>query len=82
MAKVAERAGLSRSNIAIWVVYWGEAPSRKTYLEICAVHDLEWDSALENIFIDPVLIFQNRQIRIPALSGNNTPPACTLLHLC
>lgn len=37
------------SKIAIWVAYWGEAPSRKTYLEICAAHDLEWDNALENI---------------------------------
>ena len=36
-------------KIAIWVAYWGEAPSRKTYLEICAAHDLEWDNALENI---------------------------------
>jgi TetR/AcrR family transcriptional repressor of bet genes len=31
------------------MAYWGEAPSRKTYLEICAVHDREWDKAIENI---------------------------------
>jgi TetR/AcrR family transcriptional repressor of bet genes len=37
------------NKIAIWVAYWGEAPSRRTYLEICAAHDLEWDTALENI---------------------------------
>jgi len=36
-------------KIAIWVAYWGEAPSRKTYLEICSAHDLEWDNAIENI---------------------------------
>jgi TetR/AcrR family transcriptional repressor of bet genes len=36
-------------KVAIWLAYWGEAPSRKTYLEICEVHDHEWDNAVEEI---------------------------------
>ena len=36
-------------KVAIWLAYWGEAPSRKTYLDICAAHDREWDNAIENI---------------------------------
>jgi len=36
-------------KVAVWLAYWGEAPSRKKYLEICAVHDREWDAAVENI---------------------------------
>jgi TetR/AcrR family transcriptional repressor of bet genes len=31
------------------MAYWGEAPSRKTYLEICGAHDVEWDNAIESI---------------------------------
>ncbi|CAB1081521.1 hypothetical protein D1AOALGA4SA_9171 [Olavius algarvensis Delta 1 endosymbiont] len=37
-------------KVAVWLAYWGEAPSRKQYLEICAAHDREWDAAVENIF--------------------------------
>jgi TetR/AcrR family transcriptional repressor of bet genes len=36
-------------KVAVWLAYWGEAPSRKKYLEICAAHDREWDGAVENI---------------------------------
>ena len=36
-------------KVAIWLAYWGEAPSRKTYLDICEVHDHEWDNAIEEI---------------------------------
>jgi TetR/AcrR family transcriptional repressor of bet genes len=36
-------------KVAVWLAYWGEAPSRKKYLEICAAHDREWDRAVENI---------------------------------
>ena len=36
-------------KVAIWLAYWGEAPSRKTYLDICEVHDREWDNAIEEI---------------------------------
>ena len=36
-------------KVAIWLAYWGEAPSRKTYLDICEVHDHEWDNAVEEI---------------------------------
>ena len=36
-------------KVAIWLAYWGEAPSRKTYLDICEVHDHEWDNAIEKI---------------------------------
>jgi len=36
-------------KVAIWLAYWGEAPSRKTYLEICEAHDREWDNAIEHI---------------------------------
>ena len=36
-------------RVALWLAYWGEAPSRKKYLEICAARDREWDAAVENI---------------------------------
>jgi TetR/AcrR family transcriptional repressor of bet genes len=36
-------------KVAIWLAYWGEAPSRKTYLEICEIHDREWDHTIELI---------------------------------
>ena len=36
-------------KVAVWLAYWGEAPSRKKYLEICAARDREWDTAVENI---------------------------------
>ena len=36
-------------RVAVWLAYWGEAPSRKTYLEICEIHDQEWDNAVEEI---------------------------------
>jgi TetR/AcrR family transcriptional repressor of bet genes len=36
-------------KVALWLAYWGEAPSREKYLEICAAHDREWDAAVENI---------------------------------
>jgi TetR/AcrR family transcriptional regulator, transcriptional repressor of bet genes len=36
-------------KVAVWLAYWGEAPSRKKYLEICAAHDREWDRTVENI---------------------------------
>jgi len=39
----------SKRKLAVWLAFWGEAPSRKTYLEICAAHDLEWDAAVEDI---------------------------------
>jgi len=36
-------------KVAVWLAYWGEAPSRKNYLKICAAHDREWDLGVENI---------------------------------
>jgi TetR/AcrR family transcriptional repressor of bet genes len=36
-------------KVAIWLAYWGETPSRKTYLDICEVHDRDWDNAMECI---------------------------------
>ena len=36
-------------KVAVWIAYWGEAPSRKKYLEICAARDREWDAAVEDI---------------------------------
>ena len=39
----------SKRKLAVWLAFWGEAPSRKTYLEICAAHDLEWDAAVADI---------------------------------
>ena len=36
-------------KVAVWLAYWGEAPSRKKYLEICAARDREWDAAVKNI---------------------------------
>jgi TetR/AcrR family transcriptional repressor of bet genes len=40
----------SKKKLAVWLAFWGEASSRKTYLEICAAHDLEWDAAVVDIF--------------------------------
>lgn len=39
----------NKKKLAVSLAFWGEAPSRKTYLEICAAHDLEWDTAVEDI---------------------------------
>ena len=39
----------SKKKLAVWLAFWGEASSRKTYLEICAAHDREWDAAVEDI---------------------------------
>jgi TetR/AcrR family transcriptional repressor of bet genes len=39
----------SKRKLAVWLAYWGEASSRKTYLEICAARDREWDAAMEDI---------------------------------
>jgi len=39
----------SKKKLAVWLAFWGEAPSRKKYLEICAAHDREWDAATEEI---------------------------------
>jgi len=39
----------SKKKLAVWLAFWGEASSRNTYLEICAAHDLEWDTAMEEI---------------------------------
>ena len=36
-------------KVAVWLAFWGEAPSRKKYLEICAAHDRQWDTAVERI---------------------------------
>ena len=36
-------------KVAVWLAYWGEAPSRKNYLKICAAYDREWDAAVEKI---------------------------------
>ena len=39
----------SKKKLAVWLAFWGEASSRKTYLEICAAYDLEWDAAVADI---------------------------------
>jgi TetR/AcrR family transcriptional repressor of bet genes len=38
-----------KKKLAVWLAFWGEASSRKTYLEICAAYDREWDAAVEDI---------------------------------
>lgn len=38
-----------KKKLAVWLAFWGEASSRKTYLEICAAYDREWDAAIEAI---------------------------------
>jgi TetR/AcrR family transcriptional repressor of bet genes len=39
----------SKKKLAVWLAFWGEASARKTYLEICAAHDREYDAAIENL---------------------------------
>ena len=39
----------SKKKLAVWLAFWGEASSRKTYREICATYDREWDAAIEDI---------------------------------
>ena len=39
----------SKRKLAVWLAFWGEASSRKTYLDICAARDREWDAAIEDI---------------------------------
>jgi TetR/AcrR family transcriptional repressor of bet genes len=39
----------SKKKLAVWLAFWGEASSRKTYLEICAAYDREWDAEMEDI---------------------------------
>ena len=46
-------------KLAVWMAFWGVAPHRKTYLEICASSDREYESEIENLL---------RQ-----LSGGNEP---------
>lgn len=46
-------------KLAVWMAFWGVAPHRKTYLEICASSDREYESEVENLL---------RQ-----LSGGNEP---------
>jgi TetR/AcrR family transcriptional repressor of bet genes len=36
-------------KIAVWLAYWGETPSRSTYLKICQARDIEWDQAVAAI---------------------------------
>ena len=36
-------------KIAVWLAYWGETPSRATYLKICQARDIEWDKAVAAI---------------------------------
>ncbi len=36
-------------KVAVWMAYWGETPSRKTYMELCEMHDREWEAAVEKI---------------------------------
>lgn len=60
-------------KVAIWLAYWGEAPSRKTYLDICAVHDREWDQTIENILQQMVdNSFNSHGMRIAAIAESLT----------
>ncbi|UCD78193.1 MAG: TetR family transcriptional regulator C-terminal domain-containing protein [Desulfobacterales bacterium] len=36
-------------KIAVWLAYWGETPSRATYLKICQARDIAWEKAVEAI---------------------------------
>ena len=36
-------------KVALWLAYWGETPSRQTYMELCEAHDREWEAAVEEI---------------------------------
>jgi TetR/AcrR family transcriptional repressor of bet genes len=34
-------------KISVWLAYWGESPSRRTYMRICESRDKGWESAVE-----------------------------------
>jgi len=36
-------------KIAVWMAFWGVAPQRKTYLEICASIDREYEAEVEGL---------------------------------
>ena len=39
-------------KIAVWMAFWGVAPHRQTYLEICASIDLEYESEVERLLCE------------------------------
>jgi TetR/AcrR family transcriptional repressor of bet genes len=36
-------------RLAVWLAFWGETPTRETYLRICTIHDKAWVKAVEHI---------------------------------
>ena len=36
-------------KLSVWIAYWGEAPSRTNYKEICAVYDRVYYAAIEKL---------------------------------
>lgn len=39
-------------KLAVWLSYWGETRSRRTYLEACAARDREYEEALERVIVE------------------------------
>jgi TetR/AcrR family transcriptional repressor of bet genes len=46
---VLEPPVADHKKISVWLAYWGETPSRKTYMEICESRDKAWESAVEGL---------------------------------
>lgn len=39
-------------NVAVWMAFWGVAPHRQTYLEICASIDREYENEVEKLLCE------------------------------
>jgi TetR/AcrR family transcriptional repressor of bet genes len=47
--KILEPPIADPKKIALWLAYWGETPSRQTYMELCDAYDRQWEAAIEEI---------------------------------
>jgi TetR/AcrR family transcriptional repressor of bet genes len=46
---VLEPPVADHKKISVWLAYWGETPSRRTYMRICESRDKGWESAVEGL---------------------------------
>ena len=56
-------------KIAVWLAYWGEAPSRRTYLEFCSAIDREFEEAVAEVLKEiPGGTFQSQGLTLRAVA--------------